>query len=116
MMRVTRMRRMIARGTGPVHELPRPYRPVANVGSSAHTSTTTGPAAGLPPSGKRTDAVGAVPGARGLPGRDAHLLHHPGAAGDPRPRRGPPARVQGAVRRDPAGAQRCRTGRAALAG
>src|SRR6478672_1074961 len=42
MMRVTRMRRMITRGAGPVHELPRPYRPVANVGSSGHTSTTTG--------------------------------------------------------------------------
>ena len=38
----------------------------------------------------RTDAVAAVPGARGLPGGDADLLHHPGPAGDPRPRRGPP--------------------------
>ena len=57
----------------------------------------------------------AVPGARGLPGGDADLLHHPGAAGDPRPRRGPPGTRQGR-RPVPAGAQRRRARRAALAG
>src|SRR4051794_8056262 len=52
---------------------------------------TTNVTAALP-SGMRTDAVAAVPGARGVPGRDADLLHHCDPAGDPGHRRGPPAR------------------------
>src|SRR4029450_2961141 len=67
-------------------------------------------------SGMRTHALAPVTGGPGLPGRDAHLLHHRGAAVDPGRGRGPPRADQGAVRRGPARAQRRRPRRAALAG
>ena len=91
------------------------YRPVRDVGSSEYTSRRRA-AVAVPPSGKRTDAVAAVPGARGLPGGDADLLHHPGAAGDPRPRRGPPGARARTTTSRPSGCSTppgwpCRTGR-----
>ena len=86
--------------------------PFGDVGSS-HLHVET--AARLR-SGMRTDAAAAVPGAPGLPGGDADLLHHPGAAGDPRQGGGPPSPDEAGLRHHPADPQRRRAGRAALAG